>query len=188
MENFEKVIQSSIAPLESNLYKVKKPKKVKKYRPSLRSRLSVRNPFRRRPWRTFFIFILLISIISYLTYVISPNSLPKPLRTAVHTVKGAIFTVLPRSEAYRLGLSHGSDDGNQIQQAEAFMQVFQTYMKELKVDSGSSPADAGYSPTESQLAPLAKAYFKIDGSLNGIPFSTSAEADYVAGYLDGYFG
>lgn len=120
---------------------------------------------------------------TYVTYLVAPNVFPSSIRSAIYKSETTALTILPKSEAYKLGFEKGSYYAGLEDGVGKINALFEDY--EL-----TNPEDS-FTPeqmTPEVISELAVAMWKIDGLLAMLENSESNRADYEEGFQRGYFG
>lgn len=120
---------------------------------------------------------------TYATYLIAPNVFPSSIRSAIYKSETTALTILPKSEAYRLGFEKGSYYAGLEEGLGTIDALFKDY--ELGDPSTSLTPER---MTPELISELAAAMWKMDGLLSMLENSESNQADYEEGFQRGYFG
>lgn len=178
MENFEKITDQIPAKSEKNLYKKRKRFSLKGKKVKMLNKKKVIG------------FLLVIGFITLLfLYDRHPNLLPIKLTSAISSIEEQVITILPGSQAYKMGFQ----DGRNLRSFENTTK----YLSEI-YGSYSSPSDGEFNLSEiaANIKPIskkdaiefAKALWRIDGMVNLMENSEKNQSDFVSGFLRGYLG
>jgi hypothetical protein len=189
MASFERITSDVPAPKE-------RKEKFSKHPRVLKGRFRRKKAWHPRISRVGFLrrkSLLVIMILLLGTYFVSssyPDLFPVQVNSTFDKIESAVIQAFPNSEAYKMGYEKGSYYKNLADGAGALEKLFSDYNFDTSYDGQKlKPGDWGSTKmSKAQATIAAEGSWRFDGFLGMLENTEKNKADYVSGYLRGYFG
>lgn len=140
--------------------------------------------------RKLFALIVIVALGAYFVSSTYPNSLPTNINRSFDKIESLVVQALPTSEAYKMGYEKGRYYKNLADGMGVLSKLFSDYNFDTDYNGEKlKPFDLGASKmSRAQAIIAAKGSWRFDGFMGMLENTEKNKADYVSGYLRGYFG